>query len=220
MAGCGVGLSHLLVWSIPDSRVRNRCYLVQTGQLFSQGDACAHGSVRLFLLQGQAVEEPLQLTPTDRFGGLVRALGPTETSSLQASVVEPEAIMIPVEDLEFVAVSIAEDEEAAAEEIVLEDLADKGSQAVDGLSQIGVAAGEEDLGWLDAAQHGGAASAATTARKRTGSKSGATSMAAPAIRMVTPPGGAGIGAVSTMSMARKLGFADGWELEVARRRRQ
>jgi hypothetical protein len=42
--------------------------------------------------------------------------------------------VIPGEDLEFVPVFVAEDEEALAEEIQREDLTDDCGQAVDGLS--------------------------------------------------------------------------------------
>ena len=75
---------------------------------------------------------------------LVRFLGPAEATMLQASIVEPEAIGIPDEDLELVSATIAEDEEAVAEQIQFQDLADEGRQAVDRLSQIGAAAGEVD----------------------------------------------------------------------------
>ena len=88
----------------------------------------------LLLLQCQTVEQPLQLPPGDGECLLLSAVGPTEMSFLQSSIVEPEAVVIPMQDLEFVAISIAEDEEAVGEQILLEDLADECSQAVDGFA--------------------------------------------------------------------------------------
>src|SRR5450432_1799970 len=127
-------------------------YLVPTCRLFSDGaasrfshgDASGDRGMSLLLLKGQAVEEPLQLPPADGQGLLALLLGPAKASAFQTSVVEPESVGIPDEDLEFVSTSVAEDEEAVAEQIQLEDLADDGPQAVDGLSQIGAAASQVD----------------------------------------------------------------------------
>src|ERR1043165_7434632 len=96
------------------------------------------------LRKAQAVEEPLQLTARDGKALVFGLVGPAEASALQASVVEPEAVVVPGEDLEFVFVSIAENEEAITEEVALEDLADNGGEAVDGFTQIGASAGEVD----------------------------------------------------------------------------
>lgn len=107
--------------------------------------------MRLLLLQSQAIQEPLQLPTTDGAGPIGGMFWPAKASSLQSAIVEPEAVMIPVEDLELVSSSIAEDEEAVAEEVGFEDLADECSQAVDRLSQIGAATGEVDVGALGGA---------------------------------------------------------------------
>jgi len=141
--------------------------------------------MRLLLLQCQTVEQPLQLPPGDGECLLLRAIGPAEVSFLQSSIVEPEAVVIPVKDLEFVAISVAEDEEAIGEQILLEDLADDCSQAIDGFAQIGASTGEIDRDTFCGVQH---ESAFTTARSIAGSKSGLSSIAAPAMRTVTPPG--------------------------------
>ena len=54
--------------------------------------------------------------------------------------------MIPDEDFELILSSVAEDEEAVAEEIEFEDLGDECGEAVNGLSEIGASAGEIDFG--------------------------------------------------------------------------
>src|SRR5258708_5928406 len=134
-------------------------------RLFSHGDAGGDRSVGLLLLQGQPVEEPLQLPWADGSRVLVGSLWPAEASAFQASIVEPEAVMVPDQDLEFVFVAIAEDKQAVAEQIEIQDLADDCGQAVDGLSQIGVAASQIDAGAFAQAQHERADSATTTARR-------------------------------------------------------
>ena len=98
------------------------------------------------LLQAQSVEEPAQLSSGDGEALFVRLLGPLEASAFEASVVEPETIVIPDKDFELITSSVAEDEEAVAEEIEFEDLGDQGSEAVDGFPEIGASAGEIDFG--------------------------------------------------------------------------
>src|SRR5579862_5975077 len=141
----------------------------------------------LVLFEAETVEEPLQLTSADGSGWALGARRPAKGSPLQASVVEPEAVGIPQEDLEFITTAVAEDEEASAEEIELEGVLHQGGEAVDGLAQVGTSTGEVDLGVLVRVQHDGLASAATTARKSSALKLGCTSMAAPAMRTVIPP---------------------------------
>jgi len=43
--------------------------------------------------------------------------GPAEATALKAPIVEPEAVVIPVEDLEPVAIAVAEYEETVGEEV-------------------------------------------------------------------------------------------------------
>jgi len=45
---------------------------------------------------------------------------PFEPTAIQTTVIEPESVMVPVEDLEFIAIAVAEHEEAAAEHIQIE----------------------------------------------------------------------------------------------------
>src|SRR5258708_7421244 len=106
----------------------------------------------LLLFEGQAVEQPRQLSARNARCGCLGRLGPAEASAFQTAIIEPEAVMIPHQDLEFIAATVTEDKEAAAEQIQLKDLADQGGQTVDGFSQIGVAAGQVDAGAFSQAQ--------------------------------------------------------------------
>jgi len=182
---------------IPNGALGMQCYLVFM-EVFLCGDARRYGSMGLALLQGEAVEQPLQLASADSKGLLFGPFGPAKATALQATIVEPEAVVVPVEDLELVSPAVAEDEEAVAEQIEFEGMANERRQTVDGLSHIGIAAGEIDgdafHGW---AQHGITARAVTTARSIAGSKPGVNSIAAPAMRTVTPPLVKGTGVGST-----------------------
>jgi hypothetical protein len=56
---------------------------------------------------------------------------PAEAASFQPAIVEPEAVVIPVEDLDLVALSVTKDEEAVGEEVEIEGVADECGQTVD-----------------------------------------------------------------------------------------
>ena len=100
----------------------------------------------LALFEGEAVEEPLQLTAADGGGLFALPLWPAELAAFEAAVVEPEPVVIPVEDLDLVSAMVAEDEEGAGEEVELIGVAYDGGEAVDGFAQIGAAACEVDGG--------------------------------------------------------------------------
>ena len=107
------------------------------------GDASEDLGVRLVLLQGQAVQQPLQLPTRNgkRLSAFCR-LRPPERSAIQPPVVEPEPVMVPIEDLELVTTFVAEDKEAAAENVHIETVLHNGAQTVNGLAQIGGATRE------------------------------------------------------------------------------
>ena len=134
-------------------------------KVFSGGDACRDGGMGLALLQAQAVEEPLELASANDYALLPWLFWPLEATAHQSSVVEPEAIVVPGEDLDFVASSVAEDEEAACEEILLVNMGDDGGETVDRFAHIGSSAGEVNASGVVSAQHEGVASAPTTARR-------------------------------------------------------
>ncbi len=124
----------------------------------------------LLLLQRKAVEQPLKLSSI--YGqGLTRGIiRPPEAPLLQTTIVEPEAVVVPTQNLEFVTIPIAEYEETFVENIQFEGMGYDGRQSVDGFSHVGSAAGDVDGCFLKVVQHGFAPSARTTARRWSGSK--------------------------------------------------
>ena len=70
------------------------------------------GRMGLALVEGESVEQPAELTGRNNEGRLIpRPLRPAELAPFQAAIVKPETIMVPLENLEFIALPIAEDEQ-------------------------------------------------------------------------------------------------------------
>ena len=67
--------------------------------------------MRLSLLQGESVEEPAQFPTGDLAGAGAVVRRPAESASLQAAVEEPEAVVLPEQYLQLVALAIAEYEQ-------------------------------------------------------------------------------------------------------------
>ena len=109
----------------------------------SNGDTRLHFGVRFVLLQSQAVQQPLQLPARYSHGRLITGLlWPLELPAIQAAIVEPEAVMVPVQYLELVATPVTEDEEAAAEQVQIEAVLYYRGETVYGFAKVGSAAGE------------------------------------------------------------------------------
>ena len=75
-------------------------------------DASLNRSMSLPLIDRQTVEQPLQLPAGDYerlFAPMVR---PAEPAALQPPVMKPEPIVVPVQNLEFVALPITENKPA------------------------------------------------------------------------------------------------------------
>jgi len=92
--------------------------------------------MRFALLQGQAVQKPLQLPPAHYLNNALRLRGPLEMTPLQSPIVEPETIVIPSQDLKLVASAVAEDKPAICEGIEVEGILDQGRQPINGLAHI------------------------------------------------------------------------------------
>ncbi len=122
--------------------------------------------MRLPLAQGKSIQQPAQLTAGDRYR-LSIAGWPLERPAFKTAVEEPEAVMLPVQDLELVAVTIAEHEQARGEGIKPESFLHERRQTVNGFSQIGEAACQIDPINLDGVQHK-AWSVRTTSDRSTG----------------------------------------------------
>ena len=68
------------------------------------GDSCQDFRMCFMLFESQTIQQPLQLSARYRHCRLrTGLLWPTELAAIQAPVVEPEAVVVPVEDLELVA---------------------------------------------------------------------------------------------------------------------
>jgi len=86
--------------------------------------------VRLMLFERETFEQPPELAPIDRDRPGLILPRPFESASFQPSIVEPEAVGVPVKDFELVAASVAENEEAVGEHIEFETERDHRRQAV------------------------------------------------------------------------------------------
>lgn len=87
--------------------------------------------MRLFLLQRQTIKQPLQFPPGDLHGGGTGVSRPLKSASFQAPVVEPESVVLPVENLDLITLAIAKDKQGGSEWIQRKGLADQYRQPVD-----------------------------------------------------------------------------------------
>lgn len=90
---------------------------------------------------------------------------------------EPESVMIPLKDFQFIPLPVAEGKEAAGKGIEIEAFPDQHRQSVDGLAEVSGARGEIDPIIAGFIQHN-PESARTTPERSAGSKPGLTSMLA------------------------------------------
>lgn len=109
--------------------------------------------VSLPLAKRQPVEKPTQFTSGDGNGKLV-ASRPLDGSTLETTIEQSEAVVIPVKQLQLVALAITEDKQTGAERAKAKAFLNKHGQAVDRLSQIGRSAGQVDLLRMRERQHG------------------------------------------------------------------
>ncbi len=98
----------------------------------------------LALIQGKPVEQPLQLPAVDFQGSRRILVGPLKGAPFQPAVMEPEPIVVPLEDLEFIPFAIAKREKTRRKRVQFELLFDQYSEPVDGLAQVGASTGEID----------------------------------------------------------------------------
>ena len=92
--------------------------------------------MRLTLVQRQSVEQPVQLPGRDgqRLAG--PRVRPIEQPFFQPAVVEPEAIVIPEQNLELVLFPVTEHKECVGEGIELEQFLDDDREPVNRLSEV------------------------------------------------------------------------------------
>ena len=88
------------------------------------------------LAQLQSVQQPAELTGRDgqRSCAIRR---PGERAAFQPTIEQPEPIVFPVEDLQFVALAVAKHEQRRRERVQAEAFLHKRGQRIDGLAQVG-----------------------------------------------------------------------------------
>jgi hypothetical protein len=113
-----------------------------------------------------------------------------------------QSVAVPVEDLNPVASSVAEDVEVPRERVLGDPLADELRQAVEALAHVGGFGGPDDAECRGQAQHGRSSSTAMTRRKVSGSNPAPTTIRRPAVRTTSTPVRSGTGDVATTSAIR------------------
>lgn len=94
---------------------------------------------------------------------------PLKRSALDPPIQQPEAVVIPEQHFELVALAVAKHKEAGRERIQAEALLHERGEGVDGLAQIYGAASQINVLGIRDRQHGAApASACTTSRSNWG----------------------------------------------------
>lgn len=96
------------------------------------------------LLDAEPFHEPAELLRRDA-PGLGRVPRPLEAPVFQPLVEEQEAVALPQEPLDVVGAPSAEEEERGSKRVHPELLLDDGGESVDGLSHVGISAGEIDV---------------------------------------------------------------------------
>ena len=90
----------------------------------------------LALLNVQAIEEPCKLPACEQYRSAA-CRRPSEPAALKALVEQPEAIDVPVKQLDAVSSTTAENENGWCERVELHLVLSYGSESVDGLAHIG-----------------------------------------------------------------------------------
>lgn len=89
----------------------------------------------------QSIQKPTQFPAADSDNPGAVFFGPTKLSLFQTTVIQPEAVVIPVENLNFVPAPVAENKKRGREGVQREAHADQSRQSVDGFAHIRDAAG-------------------------------------------------------------------------------
>lgn len=115
-------------------------------QIFLANVVPVHRLVRDRVLPLQAIEQPAQLARRDLQRRLVLPIpGPDETALLEAPVMQPEAVGIPLQDLELVALTPAEDKPVRPHRFHAQRLDHHQRQGVDGFAHVGDARRQIDV---------------------------------------------------------------------------
>lgn len=133
-------------------------------------ELCNDMFLRLRARQIDAFEDQRELRRVDLDPAALRArrIGALEGAAFEALQVQPEAVAIEGQDLDPVRRAVEEDEEVAAEGVLVEDLAHDPEQAVDPAPEVDRLDRDEDAGTArrGEAQHGRASAAIAQASSR------------------------------------------------------
>lgn len=89
----------------------------------------------------QPIQKPTQFPAADSDNPGTIFFGPTKFSLFQTTVIQPEAVMIPVENLNFVPAPVAKNKKRGRKGVQGEAPADQSRQSVDGFAHIRDATG-------------------------------------------------------------------------------
>ena len=93
-------------------------------------------SMRLLLLDCQSIQQPLQLPASDAQRAVGLRCRPFEASSFEPPVVEPETVVIPAQNLQFVALPVTKHEPLVRERIQLKHGAYQCREPINGFPQV------------------------------------------------------------------------------------
>lgn len=98
--------------------------------------------VRFALRDGQPIQQPPQLPLTDADRTLVGCVRPLKTSTFQSPIVDPETIVLPLQNLELVPPPITEREQTWRKWVQVEHFLNQCCQSIDRLAQVRISASE------------------------------------------------------------------------------
>jgi hypothetical protein len=94
----------------------------------------------------QPFQQPTQFTCRKFYGSGITTTWPPESLFLKASMEQPESIIMPVKNFDFVAQSIAEDKQMTGKGIGFQNILYHDHETVNGFPHIGRTAGQIHLG--------------------------------------------------------------------------
>ena len=83
-----------------------------------------------------AIQQPVQLLPGQGDHLIVNLPRPFEASSFQTLLPQAKAVALPVQDLDLVALAVAEHKQLLGKRIVLQGLFDQDRQSVDAFAKV------------------------------------------------------------------------------------
>lgn len=108
-------------------------------------DLRRQGAMRLGLLDGQAIKQPVQLLSRDTQSTGRVARRPTKPALFQSLIEQPEAVLIPKQDFDLAAIFAAEDEELTGKRVLVNCIGHQSRQRIDGFPHVSCTRHKPDL---------------------------------------------------------------------------